>query len=773
MYCLKLLFRACLAAVSLIAPAALHAQQLRQWAHGTPTAEEQATLEVINFLRRDPDGAVDYLARLADRDEITKAAVGGARANLYADGFVGFDFAHSSQAPVGYVYGAEAIKGMLRARIAEMVRARVLNDQSVAPLGGYAPPLPPLAFHPLLSEQARIQGAAAVDGSEFAVFRATFFSEDNASGLPGKIATPPMWIRADAMPFRAPSINGPGAAGGMATIRAGVPPVPPSLANRSRGQQLVLQSLYDQRVDLSHALLTDNFQPHEFLREAFGWDADANGVRSYGRSTIVGLHVSNPRTEAPGLGTRLLNVFRVDNRDVDDLPWADDTVFLTGVAYEDRDLSGGYSAGEGIEGLRVEGADGWYAITSGSGGYAVPVRRGAGEMTISFRGRHPGDGSEFSSSQLVIVGDTNVKVDAVLPRKLITPPQQQMAGSIGTTAITNLATRGFTTTGPEALTSGFSITGSTEKTLLIRAVSNSLLDFGVTGVMAKPRVTLFNSSGAEVRIGRTQDTYVRASALSPTVVVRPELVAAFRQVGAFDLSVLRPPYSGQPRVGLYEPGGALNNGDAYDVAMIVQLAPGTYSVSATPDSDSHNTNSAYYDSSGQPLDERTIFDNPSRYPAHQRLVWGSLGVVLLEVYDLTPSSQSRIRNLSTRGKIIAGSGPLIVGFGVSGTGEKRLLVRGISPALRSFGVQDTLDEPTLEVYSGSQRLDRNNGWSTSVFADQIATLTSLAGGFPLSRDARDSATLVRIGPGPHTAVIAPGAGVRSGVVLAEIYVTDP
>ncbi len=83
---------------------------------------------------------------------------------------------------------------------------------------------------------------------------------------------------------------------------------------------------------------------------------------------------------------------------------------ITGVAYVDQDNNDFYTPGEGRGGIRVEvqGAL-FHAITSTSGGYAVPVP-GNGTYLVTFSG----EGIETWSTQVVVANESNVKVDYVL-----------------------------------------------------------------------------------------------------------------------------------------------------------------------------------------------------------------------------------------------------------------------------------------------------------------------------------------------------------------------
>jgi len=62
------------------------------------------------------------------------------------------------------------------------------------------------------------------------------------------------------------------------------------------------------------------------------------------------------------------------------------------------------------------------------------------------------------------------------------------------TKLVNISTRGFVGTGANILIAGFVITGSTRKTVLIRASGPALSQFGVPGVLGDPKLTILSGS---------------------------------------------------------------------------------------------------------------------------------------------------------------------------------------------------------------------------------------------------------------------------------------
>lgn len=83
--------------------------------------------------------------------------------------------------------------------------------------------------------------------------------------------------------------------------------------------------------------------------------------------------------------------------------------YITGVVYNDKNGNGFYDVGEGLEGVRVEPSRGtYYAVTSTSGGYAIPFT-GSGSVTIV------ASGGPLTApiTQQASFGSDNIKIDFV------------------------------------------------------------------------------------------------------------------------------------------------------------------------------------------------------------------------------------------------------------------------------------------------------------------------------------------------------------------------
>ena len=151
---------------------------------------------------------------------------------------------------------------------------------------------------------------------------------------------------------------------------------------------------------------------------------------------------------------------------------------------------------------------------------------------------------------------------------------------------------------------------------------------------------------------------------------------------------------------------------------------------------------------------------------------GATGIALVEVYDATPGAiprDQRIVNLSTRA--VAGNTSdtiLIAGFVVTGSVPKRVLIRGVGPALTQFGVAGALARPSLAVFSGNTVLAQNAGWTTTADTSAITAAAQQAGAFAFAATSQDAALILNLAPGSYTAQISGVAGT-TGVALVEVY----
>ncbi|MGH7944381.1 MAG: immunoglobulin domain-containing protein [Opitutaceae bacterium] len=125
-------------------------------------------------------------------------------------------------------------------------------------------------------------------------------------------------------------------------------------------------------------------------------------------------------------------------------------------------------------------------------------------------------------------------------------------------------------------------------------------------------------------------------------------------------------------------------------------------------------------------------------------------------------------NLSVRANAGTGSDGLIVGFVIDGSSTKSVLVRGVGPTLRDFGVTGALSDPQLSLYSGSVVTASNDDWSAGDNAAQIAGTSVRVGAFSLADQTSDSALMATLENGAYTVQLS-GKETESGVALVEVY----
>jgi cyclophilin family peptidyl-prolyl cis-trans isomerase len=151
------------------------------------------------------------------------------------------------------------------------------------------------------------------------------------------------------------------------------------------------------------------------------------------------------------------------------------------------------------------------------------------------------------------------------------------------------------------------------------------------------------------------------------------------------------------------------------------------------------------------------------YTAVLRGVNNTTGVGLVEVYDLDSGPGSTLLNVSTRGDVSAEPNVLIGGFTLGGTESKKIIVRAIGPSLTQFGVQNALQNPTLELRNAQGALvDSNDDWMNSPQKAEIQS-SGLA-----PTDTSESAVLQTLPAGAYTGIVR-GVNGGTGVGVVQVY----
>ena len=151
-----------------------------------------------------------------------------------------------------------------------------------------------------------------------------------------------------------------------------------------------------------------------------------------------------------------------------------------------------------------------------------------------------------------------------------------------------------------------------------------------------------------------------------------------------------------------------------------------------------------------------------------------MGVALVEVYDLSPDSNSILANVSARSFVQTGDNVMIGGFIVQGTAPKRVILRAIGPDLTQYGVPDAMDNPTLELHDSTGALiASNDNWRTTIMGGIIATnqVRDITASGLAPADGRESAIVADLPAGNYTAIVR-GVNNTTGVALVEVYDLD-
>jgi hypothetical protein len=165
---------------------------------------------------------------------------------------------------------------------------------------------------------------------------------------------------------------------------------------------------------------------------------------------------------------------------------------------------------------------------------------------------------------------------------------------------------------------------------------------------------------------------------------------------------------------------------------------------------------------------------PGRYTAIVRGVNNTTGVALVEAYDLSPSLDSMLGNVSTRSLVQTGDDVMIGGFIVQGTRPKNVIIRAIGPELGQYGVPNPLADPTLELHDGTGLLVAlNDNWQQTIIGGIITSnqVQAIQNSGHAPTDANESAIIANLPPGNYTAIVS-GVNNTTGVALVEVYDLD-
>ena len=317
------------------------------------------------------------------------------------------------------------------------------------------------------------------------------------------------------------------------------------------------------------------------------------------------------------------------------------------------------------------------------------------------------------------------------------------AYEVGTTGgrLVNLSTRAQVGTDSNILIPGIVISpGAGTRRLLIRAAGPSLGALGVSGTLSDPQITVTNSAGTPT-FSASNDNWL--TPVGSSAVSGDVLAAAFSQAGAFSFAPT-----------------------SRDAAVMVELPAGSYTIQTSG-------------------------------------VGNTVGVGLVEVYDLTPAAPSTVTLRATRTSANENGtqsgeftftrtdenilSPLTVNYGVSGTATNgvdypALLGTVTFPAgvttvrIPMVPLADTTIEPgetvTLTLAEGAGYISGSANSGSVSIADSPGTLyvaTLRPAGGATGSAASGLATLVLSGSGTIATVNVTFSNLSSGEVGAHLF----
>lgn len=307
-----------------------------------------------------------------------------------------------------------------------------------------------------------------------------------------------------------------------------------------------------------------------------------------------------------------------------------------------------------------------------------------------------------------------------------------LSGSGSTASIVALGTRGG-----DGTAGGIPVVGlqlATQEKVLVRSLGPSL---GLTGQMPDPTLILLDHTGSTVASNNdwqsSQQTEIQNSGLAPTSPQESALI-----------STLTP--------GNYTAVGRANtglNGIVFTQAYVLSAA-GVYPGPPLPPTPPTPAPGPTPTPGGTP----TPTPAPTPTPGATPTPGPNPGVLL---------------NISTRLRVLTDPNQLIGGFIVSGTGTKRVVIRGIGPSL-SPSVTGVLADTTLQLYQGNTLIVSNDNWKVrdSDGSSQQAEIEATT--IPPTNDL-ESAIVQTLNPGSYTAILR-GKNNTTGIGVVEAYDLD-
>jgi hypothetical protein len=130
------------------------------------------------------------------------------------------------------------------------------------------------------------------------------------------------------------------------------------------------------------------------------------------------------------------------------------------------------------------------------------------------------------------------------------------------------------------------------------------------------------------------------------------------------------------------------------------------------------------------------------------------------------AAADNLLNISTRLRVQTGDSVLIGGMIATGSAQKKILIRAVGPSLGALGVQGTLADTTLELFSGNTKLAENDNWRTGGQEAEIQATT-----IPPSHEL-EAALIATLDPNQGYTAVVRGKDNATGIAVVEAYDLD-
>jgi len=364
-----------------------------------------------------------------------------------------------------------------------------------------------------------------------------------------------------------------------------------------------------------------------------------------------------------------------------------------------------------------------------------------GILTLEIGGAAPG--TQYDQLQVsgtaALAGTLNVSaINGFQPAQGDT--FQLLAGGSFTGAFSTINTTGFT--GAVTYTSSgitLTVTSSPSPTPSPTATPSPTPTPTPTPAMAPAQL---QNISTRMHVGTDPNQLIGGFIVTGSEPKKVVVLATGPSLAAFDLTGLLE----DPVLELYQGNTLIASNDNWKI-------PAQAEIEATGITPSHDLESALV---------RTLA--PGAYTAIVRGTNGT-GVGTVQLYDLAPTSNSKLANISSRGFVqVADDRVMIAGFIVGGDvgASSGIIVRAIAPSLSSV-IPGVVPDPTLELKDANgSTLVFNDDWQQSPAAADIS-----ARGFAPS-STLESAVGVSLPNGAYTAIVR-GKNGETGVAVVEVY----